>query len=149
MPFAVVREVRRAIPDRVLVAQLQSDLLEDIVHLCRAARIKSFASGNSGEFIEGALTFHAERTARVAATQNSDRVKHDIGFLQHAPQLVEGVTRIVVLTVTNQKQSALWMSATLYAFDAQIARVVKRGVAARLHERQLVEHCIAVARAVH
>ena len=52
--------------------QLQRNLLEDVVHLGRAARIKSLAARDAGQFVECALAFHTERTAHVAATQNAN-----------------------------------------------------------------------------
>src|SRR5204863_9892502 len=74
VPLAVGNEIRGLVTNRVLMAQLKRDLLEDIVHLSTAARIESLSARHSRQFVEGALAFHAQRAAYVAAAKNSDRI---------------------------------------------------------------------------
>src|SRR6185503_1133686 len=74
VPFAVSDEVLRLEANRILVSQLQRDLLEDVVHFSAAARIERLAAGYARQFIESALALHAERAAHIAAAQNSDRI---------------------------------------------------------------------------
>src|SRR5215467_6648352 len=52
VPLAVAHEVRRPVPNRVLMPKLEGNLLEDIVHLGGTVWIKSFAPRNACEFIE-------------------------------------------------------------------------------------------------
>src|SRR6266478_3113550 len=44
VPLAVADKVRRPIADRVLMTEFECDLLKDVVHLGRRARIKRFAA---------------------------------------------------------------------------------------------------------
>src|SRR5262245_5148400 len=67
MPLAVTDKVRRAVADRILMAQLERDLLEDVVHLCGAARIEGFAARHGRQFVQDTLAFHAQRAADIAA----------------------------------------------------------------------------------
>src|SRR5688572_17950377 len=100
-PLAVVSEVRRLVPDGILVTQFQRNLLEDVVHFGWAAREKSLAPGNTGQLIEDALTFHAESAARIATAQNSDAIQNHVRLLQQPAELVKSVSRVVVLSVAN------------------------------------------------
>ena len=52
------------------MAQLQGNLLKDIIHLSAATRIERFAAGDARKFIEGTLAFHPERAADVTAAEN-------------------------------------------------------------------------------
>src|SRR6266478_402259 len=61
MPLAV--EIRHPITDGILVTKFQRNLLEDVIHLSSAARIESFAARDTGEFVQDALSFHAESAA--------------------------------------------------------------------------------------
>src|SRR5205085_613687 len=142
-------EVRRLVANRILMTKFQRDLFEDVIHLSAAARIERFTARHTGEFIEDALAFHSQCAANVAAAENTDRVKYHFGFFQDSAQFVEGVTRVIVLAVANQEQRALRVRASLYALDAEIAGIVERRVVFRLHERELVQYGIAVARAIH
>ena len=74
MPAAVVDEVVWFVTNRILVSQLECDLLEDVVHLGGTSGKESLAAGNAGEFVEDALTFHAHGAAGVAAAQNPHSV---------------------------------------------------------------------------
>src|SRR5262249_22226223 len=128
VPLAVAHEVRWAGADRVLMTQFESDFLKNVVHLSATAWIKNLVTRNAGEFVEDRLPFHSERTPDITAAQNSNRVKHHIGFFQDATQLVESVTRVIVLSVANQQQRAFRMHATLHPLDAKVAGIVKRSV---------------------
>src|SRR5215813_13750217 len=50
-PLPVGHEVRRRVADRILAAQLQSDLLEILAHLLGGAGEKRFSAGRGSEFI--------------------------------------------------------------------------------------------------
>src|SRR6185503_4364354 len=106
------------------------------------------ASRNAGELVENALSLHAHGAARVAAAQDSDGVERHVRLFQELPQFVEGVPGIVILTVTNQQESALRVCSTLHFFDAEIAGVVQGSLAFRLDERELVQDRVAVAGSV-
>ena len=97
----------------------------------------------------GCPAFHAERAPHVATAENSNRVKHDVRFFQDSPQFIERVTRVIVLSIADQQQRALRMGAALHALDAEIAGIVERGVVLRLHEGQLIEHRVSIARPIH
>src|SRR5581483_10985682 len=149
VPLAVASEIRGPIAYRILMTKLERNLLKNVIHLSATARIKSFAPRDARQLVQNPLALHAKRAADVAAAQNSNRVQHDVCFFEYAAQLVERVTRVVVLAVADQKQRALRMSTALNALDSQIASVIKRGVVLGLDERELVEHGVTVARAIH
>src|ERR1051325_5850117 len=148
MPLAVVREIDRTIPDRILVAQLKRDLLKDFIHLGRGVRKESLAAGNGRKLVQNGLAFDAERAAGVASAQDAYRIKHHVGFLKQAAHLAESVARIVVLPVADQKQRPLRVRPARDLFHAQITGVVERRVGFRVDEGELVEHGVAVARAI-
>src|SRR5215217_1335032 len=145
MPLAVIRKCVRLVADRVLMPQLQGNLLENIVHLRRGTWEESLASGNAGKLVESALAFHPEGAACVAAAQNPDRVERHVRFFQKLSQLVERVAGIVVLAVADQEQRAFRMCAALNFFNAEIAGVVECGLALGFDEGQLIQNRIAVA----
>src|SRR5205814_9530574 len=58
VPLIVAVEVRRLVPNRILVPKFQRDLFEDVIHLSAAARVASLTAGHTCEFIEDALAFH-------------------------------------------------------------------------------------------
>src|SRR4029079_11498182 len=82
VPLAIINETVGFVANRVLVPQLQRDLLENVVHLGRGARKECLASGNARKLIENSLTFHAERTAGVTAAQDADRIERYIRLFQ-------------------------------------------------------------------
>ena len=106
------------------MTELERDLLEDVVHFSGASGEKRLAARNAGKFIQNALTFHAQRTAGIAAAQYPNAVKHDIRLFQEPSQFIKGVSRIIVLAIANQKQRTFRMSAALDLFNAEIAGVV-------------------------
>src|SRR5207245_5095676 len=102
-------------------AQLERDLLKDVIHLGGRPGVKSLAARNAGEFVQDALSLHAQRAADVAAAEDSNGVEYDVRFLQYSTQFVEGVTRVVILSVADQQQRAFRMGPALYALDSRIA----------------------------
>src|SRR6476620_6557977 len=145
MPAAVVGEIHRFITNRILMAKLQRYLLEDVIHLSVTPGEKRFAAGHACKFVKNALTFHPHRAASVAATQYADAVECHIRLLQQPAQLAECVTRIVVLSVTNQQQGAFGMSAALNFFRAQIAGIVQRRIVSGLYKGELIKDLISIA----
>ena len=128
MPAAIVEKLRRLVSNRILMAQFESDLLEDVVHFGGAAGKESFASRDTRQFVQNALAFHTQAATGIVAAQNPNAIKSHIGFLQQPSQFVKGVPGIVVLAVADQKQSTFGMSSSLHFFDAEITGVVKRGI---------------------
>src|SRR5206468_638913 len=63
VPLAVAVEVRGLVANRILVPKFQRNLFKDVIHLSAAPGIKSFPARDTGEFIEDALAFHAQRAA--------------------------------------------------------------------------------------
>src|SRR2546430_12673100 len=70
VPLTVAVEVRRLVPNRILVPKFQRDLFEDVIHLSAAARVERFTARYTGEFIEDALAFHSQFAANIAAAEN-------------------------------------------------------------------------------
>src|SRR5436305_12222320 len=103
VPLTVAGEVRRLVPNRILMAKFQRDLFEDVVHLSAAARIESFTARHTGELIENALAFHSQRAARVAAAENTGRVEDEVRFFNKSAQLGEGVTQVIFLVGADLK----------------------------------------------
>src|ERR1044072_460809 len=125
MPLAVIRKCIRLVADRVLVPQLQGNLLKNVVHFRGGTWEESFASGNAGKLVKNALAFHAEGAACVAAAQNSDRVERYVRFFQKLSQLVERVAGIVILAIADQEQRAFRVRAALDFLHAEITGVVE------------------------
>src|SRR6266550_3636270 len=78
MPAAVVGEIDWFVPDRILMAEFEGNLLENVIHFSIASGEECFATGNTGEFVQNPLAFHTHLAAGIAATKNADPVKRDV-----------------------------------------------------------------------
>src|SRR5207245_11689964 len=109
MPFAVGVEVRWPVPNSVLMAKFQSNTFEDIVHFSGVLGEESFATRHGSNIIEDRLAIRGELS--VSWFFYPDRVDDYVRLFHKAPQLIEGVSRVIVLSIANHQESALRMSA--------------------------------------
>jgi len=66
VPLPVIHKVRRLVANRILMAQFERYLFENVIHLGGRARKESLSPGNVGQFVKDALTFHPQTAAGVA-----------------------------------------------------------------------------------
>jgi len=124
------------------MAQIERDLLKDVVHFEPAMRIEGLASGKVGYLIK------RRRSSGYQWSKlrflNSNRVDHHVGLFEGVAQVAEGVAGTIVLSIANHDHCALRISAARNAFRRQVDAVIESSIALRLHENEPVENGLTV-----
>lgn len=125
---AVLFGIGRVVAERVLIADITSDLIADVVHIVDVFWEEGHTAGSRGDIFQGANGFFA--VLFVLITKKPDRVNDDIGLLNFANGFFQRVAADVVFAIGNHQQNPLILVAFLQVIDRTDDGVVERGAAA-------------------
>src|SRR5207253_7584899 len=99
----VLFRIGRVVAEGVLVADIASDLIADVVDIVDIFRKEGDAAGGRGNIFQGAHGFFLILFVFVA--EETDRINDDVGFLNFAHGFFQRVAADVVFAIGDHKQN--------------------------------------------